>query len=149
MIYLASYRGRSRGVSRVVGMVIRWVTRSEWSHCEVCIGNPFETAVMCVSASGMDGGVRGRVMPLNPERWVLVPLPGVTAGDVEAFLLAHQGAAYDWFGVARFALPLMLRHPDPDRWFCSEAAGAIIGFDEPWRFSPADLHVAARRLSGR
>jgi hypothetical protein len=54
------------------------------------------------------------------------------------------GAKYDFFGVARFLLPWLFG-ASGKRWFCSEACAEIIGFDEPWRFSPADLEIIIRK----
>ena len=147
-VYLASYRGGARGLSRLVGAAVRWVTRSEWSHCEIALGDAFAGAVPCVSASGMDGGVRVKTMRLDPSRWSLTPLPWVAPARAVGFLEAYGGAGYDWLGVARFAVPILVRSEHPRRWFCSEACAAIMGLDDPWRFTPADLEVMARAAVG-
>ncbi len=145
-VYLASYRGGARGLSRIVGAVIRWVTRSEWSHCEIAIGNPLEGPAICVSASGMDGGVRAKEMQLDPSRWTVTPLPHVRVNQVYTAINAFAGAPYDWAGVARFALPWAVRSEHPNRWFCSEFCAHVIGLEEPWRFSPADLKIVASKI---
>lgn len=140
-VYLASYRGQGKGLSKLVGFFIKLVTHSPYSHTEVCVGNPFEGEALCVSASGMDGGkVRGKTMQLSPERWDILPMPWVTPDDVQAFLQAEEGQPYDYLGAGRFGFPLFLRE-HPTRWFCTEVAAKIAGYSQPWRFSPADFHT--------
>jgi hypothetical protein len=58
MIYLASYKGTQKGVHGIFNIGIRGLTKSIYSHTEVCIGNPFDSPVKCVSSSGVDKGVR-------------------------------------------------------------------------------------------
>lgn len=150
-VYLASYRGSARGLSRIVGVVIRWVTRSEFSHCEIAVlaaeptgGAPW---FKCYSASGMDGGVRSRYMPLPSERWVLTPLPPEVAGRAYELQKANWLADYDWAGVARFAAAVLFRKEHPKRWFCSEFCAAAMGLPDPWRWTPADLKIIAEHLA--
>ncbi len=129
---------------RYVSAAIRWVTRSAWSHCEIAVGDAPDGLLWCVSASGMDGGVRSKVMRLDPLRWRLIPLPEGTAPRAIMFLEMHRGAGYDWLGVARFAAPVVIRGEHPHRWFCSEVCARIMGLNDPWRFTPADLHIIAQ-----
>lgn len=143
-VYLAFYRGTAPGFAGLVDRGIRLVTRSRYSHVEVCVGHPFEIAAMCVSASGMDGGVRGKRMSLSPARWDVMPAPWINRGDVYRWLLDNQGAGYDWLGVLRFAFPVF--RGSRRRWFCSEVVADLLGLQEPWRFSPADAHIIASRL---
>jgi hypothetical protein len=146
MIYLASYKSTHEGPAGWINRGIRYVTNSEYSHSEIAVGNPFEGAVDCVSSSGIDGGVRVKRMKLSPTRWDILPLPDVKQSNVDQFLARESGAKYDFFGVARFLLPWLFG-ASKRRWFCSEACAAIIGFDEPWRFSPADLEIIIRKGS--
>lgn len=145
MIYLASYKSTHPGWSGWVNRGIRAVTRSIYSHSEICIGHPFDGPVPCVSASGVDGGVRLKTMQLNPDKWDVLHLPHCTAEDALAFARLYSGAGYDYVGAARFALPWLLGQ-SKTRWFCSEVAALIMGLQEPWRFSPADLHAVAASL---
>ena len=141
-IYLASYKGTLPGLHGLVNRVIRWITRSPYSHTEVCVGNPFDAAVPCLSSSGHDGGVRVKTMHLSADKWDVVPMPWICAQDVQDFWLREQGCKYDYAGVLRFAFPWLVG-PSERRWFCTEAAAAVAGYPEPWRFSPADFHIVA------
>lgn len=146
MIYVASYKSTQPGWQGIFNRGIRWLTKSPYSHTEVCIGHPFHGPVPCISSSGVDGGVRAKTMQLSPEKWDVLPMPWVTEQDVLAFLQKHQGSGYDYMGAGRFLLPFALRD-HPIKWFCTEAVAAIAGFDDPWRFSPADFHVIVGRVS--
>ena len=73
-IYLASYTGTQPGWHGIFNRGIRWLTRSRFSHTEVCIGNPLEGRVWCISSSGVDGGVRAKMMQLSADRWEVLPM---------------------------------------------------------------------------
>jgi hypothetical protein len=140
-IYLCSYKGTLPGWHGIVNRGIRFATTSTYSHSEIAVGNPFGAAVMCVSSSGVDGGVRAKTLQMSPDKWDVLPLPWVTEGDVVGFIAKYKGEPYDFAGTGRFVLPFFLREHDK-AWFCSEAAAQICGFAEPWRFDPATLHAA-------
>lgn len=144
MIYLASYKSTQKGWQGIFNKGIRWLTKSQYSHTEICIGNPFELPVPCISSSGVDGGVRSKTMQISPEKWDILPMPEVTEKDIQDFLSQHKNTGYDFVGAARFLLPFALRE-HPKKWFCTEAVAAIAGYQDPWRFSPADFHVIAQR----
>jgi hypothetical protein len=147
VIYLASYKSTQSGWHGWINRGIRWVTRSIYSHSEICVGNPHEGAVWCVSSSGSEGGVRGKVMKLSAERWDVLPMPWVTPKDLDDFYQANKGSGYDYLGTARFLLPWLFG-PSANRWFCTEVVAAIAGFKEPWRFSPADFHIVVQAQEG-
>jgi hypothetical protein len=67
-VYLASYKGTHAGVPGIVNIGIRTLDRSIYSHTELAIGNPLESAVECFSSSGVDHGVRVKVMQLVRRR---------------------------------------------------------------------------------
>jgi hypothetical protein len=153
-VYLACYRGSTRGPARIVGAVIRWVTRSEFSHCEIAkqvplSGAPGQPSFECFSASALDGGVRSKCMPLPAERWHLTPLPSEVAERARELHKAQEAAAYDWWGVARFGAAVLFRKEHPQRWFCSEFCAAAMGLPDPWRWTPADLKIIAELLAQR
>jgi hypothetical protein len=141
-IFLASYKGTHASWQGHVNRGIRLLDRSIYSHSEIAVGNPFLGAVPCVSSSGVDGGVRQKVMQLNPKNWDVLPLHWVSQEHVDAFLESEAGKAYDFGGVARFALPMMVRE-HPTKWFCSEACASIAGLAEAWRLTPAGLYAVA------
>ena len=138
MQYLCAYKGTHPGWQGLVNRGIRFATASKYSHTEIAIGNPFEAPALCVSSSGVDGGVRGKTMQLSPDKWDIFPVPWVSENDVLGFLSKYDKCGYDFFGVARFALPFLLRE-HKSLWFCSESSASILEFIEPWRYDPATL----------
>lgn len=141
MQHLASFKGTKPGWQGWVERITRWVTKSQYSHSEVCIGNPFEGVVLCVSSVGTDGGVRGKMMQLDPKDWDIVPLPWVTEMQLTDFLATHKGEGYDLIGCVRSVVPFVSRE-HTDKWFCSEVCATIAGYQDAWRFHPGVLHVS-------
>lgn len=142
-VYLATYKHQPGGVRGLVALGIRLVTRSQYSHTELCIGHPFEGPAHCITSSGMDGGVRCKRMQLSPNKWDILPMPWVSESAAWAFMLDNKGAKYDFWGVSRFVVSWVGEHPS--RWFCSEAVAHIAGFADPWRYSPATFHEAVKQ----
>ena len=141
-VYLALYKGRRDGAwyrpsiaaARLSDWIIRTLTRSPYSHCELAVprgGGQYD----CYSSSTRDGGVRVKTMPLPAAKWDLIPVRA-TEARVRAAFEATRGAKYDWLGatgvIARW------RH-DKRKWFCSEWCAAALGLDNPARYSPGSL----------
>lgn len=148
MIQLAAYKGTHKGALGLINRAIRLVTRSKYSHVEIIIGDPAKEAVFAISSSGVDGGVRGKTLVMKADKWDFLPIPWLTEAQVLAWLNQYQGAAYDYFGTARFLLPFAAREHE-QAWFCSEACGEMMGIDEPWRFDPATLMTTASAILKR
>ncbi len=129
---IAFYKGRTRLFNRLTA----WWTNGPYSHCELVVDG------VCWSSSFMDGGVRVKKMDLDPDRWDVIDVPGdVTAA--QQWFSDHHGDDYDVLGLFGF-----LWRPwrdDKDRWFCSEALAAALGFADAWRFCPNTLHAALSR----
>ena len=153
-IYLALYKGRRDGTgaqvwaARFTDWLTRVLTRGQYSHCEIAValdGVQFE----CYSSSIRDGGVRCKTMPLPAAKWDLIELPdssGSLKTNLAAVFAQTQGQRYDLAGALGVVFKTRQRH---DRWFCSEWCGQVLGLSEPWRFSPNDLSVIARRLKNK
>ena len=156
-IYLALYKGRRDGAwyqpkvaaARLSDWIIRTLTRSPYSHCELAVlipppdGDPDDHAVFdCYSSSIRDGGVRRKIMPLPPDKWDLLPLPDIS-GRLKARFTQTQGQAYDWPGALGVVFKTCERG---DKWFCSEWCGQVLGLPESWRFSPNDLAAVSRAV---
>lgn len=142
-VYLASYKSTQAGWAGLFNRLIRWVTKSRYSHSELAIaqsGHPFDAPALCVSSSGVDGGVRLKSMRLAPEKWDLIELHHVTDTAVLDFLRTHKGHGYDYVGCVRSVLPFVSRE-HTTKWFCSELCAHVIGHAEPWRLHPGVLHA--------
>ena len=141
-VYLALYKGRRDGAwyrpgvaaARVSDWIIRKLTGSAYSHCELAVPCA-DGQYTCYSSSIRDGGVRVKGMPLPSEKWDLIPVD-VNPEQVYEALAATFGAKYDWAGatgvIARW------RH-DKRKWFCSEWCAMALGLANPERFCPGSL----------
>lgn len=129
---IAFYKGRKRLFNRLTA----WWTNGPYSHCELVVDG------LCWSSSFMDGGVRGKRIELNPDHWDLIEVDADVAAAI-AWFEARIGDDYDTLGLFGF-----LWRPwrdDTNRWFCSEALAAALGFSDPWRFCPNTLYAALSR----
>lgn len=129
---VALYKGKDRLFDRMV----QWWTRSDYSHCEAIVEEKADGSMVCWSSSCLDGGVRIKEMKLNPAKWDIVEV-SADLGRVRLWFTLHQGKSYDFWGLAGCVLRCL--SPSRDKWFCSSAVAAAIGYDEPWRVTPADL----------
>ncbi|TRD16983.1 hypothetical protein [Palleronia caenipelagi] len=136
MITLAFYKGRTDDQKdRIVDALIRFATRSAYSHVELIggVAQLGEEAV-CFSSSSRDGGVREKRILLRPDHWDLVFAP-IDPEPPVAVLTSHLGARYDMVGILLSQTLALGRH-DPDKWFCSEIIAAALGLSSPQRYSP-------------
>ncbi|WP_204788566.1 hypothetical protein, partial [Neisseria subflava] len=103
-VYLALYKGKKEGRglkvrwARFRDWLVRTVTRSPYSHCEIAVTVHPKTLYTCYSASARDGGVRCKVMALPAEKWDLIPLPESCIQSAVGLYTRTQGARYDWSG---------------------------------------------------
>lgn len=141
-VYLASYKSTRPGWPGAVNRAIRICTNSLYSHSEICVGNPFERAVHCLSSTSADGGVRIKLMQLNPAKWDIVALHSVNEATVWEFFARHHGEPYELDGAFRTVLPFVGR-PQHHKWFCTEVCADVMGITEPWRMYPGILHTVA------
>lgn len=128
-VQLALYKAPGDLVDRAVRL---W-TRSIYSHCELLLEDG-----RFVSSSPRDGGVRAKRISPNLESWDFIALPWVKQQSVEVALKRESGTGYDWIGIIGSQLLPVGIH-SPNRWFCSEFCGAVIGLEKPERYSPGEL----------
>ena len=148
--FIALYTGPGSWTNAVIR---RW-QRSPYSHCEVVTrrlevidqpGAPHR--FVCWSASAMDGGVREKVMPLDPAHWELYELHDFGTLKADAWFRANNGKGYDLLGLIGFAWRPW--RGSRGRYWCSEACASALGFDEPFRFDVATFAAVVRRLGKR
>jgi hypothetical protein len=144
-IYLALYKGRKsirhpRDLwPRLSDGLVRLLTRSPYSHCEIAV-QCSDGLFACYSSSPRDGGVRAKIMPLPAEKWDLIALPEMSPLYVRAWFEHTQGKAYDWGGL--LGVPLgrwAIAFNDVQEYFCSEWCAQVMRMPESWRFSPGAL----------
>lgn len=150
-VYWASYKGTHPGLPGLVNRGIRHADSSIYSHSEICIGNPFERPVPCLSSSGVDKGVRSKTMQLSREKWDVLYLPWGRADRCLVRFGEIEGEGYDYTGCFRFAAPAIFPvRQHPTRWFCTEACLYFIEAapDQEWRLSPATGHLLMLEKGG-
>lgn len=139
---IALYKGPGHWTN---ALIRRW-QRSPYSHCELVEpygGGQYE----CWSASAMDGGVRRKVMALDPAHWEVYELRNFSGARAELWFQANIGKGYDLLGLLGFAWRPW--RGDRGGYWCSEAVAAALGFEEPFRYDVAMLASVVRRLGRR
>ena len=134
---VAFYKGRKRLFNKLTS----WWLRGPYSHCELILEDS-EFGSLCASSSFMDGGVRVKVIALDPEHWDVIDVDG-DAAFARQWLNDHAGEGYDTLGLIGFIARVIKQ--DKRRWFCSEAVAAMLQIPDPWRFDPCNLHAALTR----
>jgi len=137
----AFYKGTHLGMAGIYNRLVRWWTRSPYSHVELIFfdGGPGADS-QAASSSYMDGGVRFKWFTFDPALWDFVDLPDALAVPALAWFDEHDGAAYDLLGNVHFVLSAV--GDDKRKWFCSEAVAAALRIPDPERFDPGTLHAA-------
>lgn len=128
----ALYKGTHPGWPGVYNRLIRWWTRSPYSHVELIFSDG-----IAASSSYMDGGVRFKKIDFDPALWDFIDLPGHLEPAARQWFVDHAGQPYDLMGNVHFVISPI--GDDKRKWFCSEACAAALGFPEPGRYDPACL----------
>jgi hypothetical protein len=134
MIQLALYKHR-RPLTTVAGIgaaLIRWWTRSEYSHCELVVDG------MCFSSSIQDGGVRAKAIELRSDRWDWIDLPWASRDAIVAHWYGTLRQPYDWWGLIGSQIFNRRAHYG-DASFCSEWCAAALELSHPQTYSPQTL----------
>ena len=147
--YLALYKGKKEGRglkvrwARFRDWLVRTVTRSPYSHCEIAVTVHPKTLYTCYSASARDGGVRCKVMALPADKWDLIPINQLDAYiDVLNYFAKTRGKPYDFVGACGVILGIK---GSLKKWFCSEWGAAAFGLQYPDQYSPQALADWFRR----
>jgi len=126
---LAFYKGEGT----IVDGLIRWWTKSEYSHVELVVDG------LWYSTSPRDQKIRSKYINPKPENWDYVDVT-VDADRLEELFNRTKGAKYDWTGIALSQfLPLNVH--SRDRWFCSEFCAEALGLEGSNQYSPEDLYM--------
>lgn len=135
----AFYRGTRPGLQGLYSRAVRVIERGPYSHCEIEFSDGW-----CGSASLIDGGVRLKRIEFDAAHWDFLDLPPVLEMHARDWFEFHSGEPYDLPGNLRFVLPWIA---DSERgWFCSEAFGAALRWQEPWRHGPNGAAALVRTM---
>lgn len=145
MPHLAFYKAQGRFLDRV----IRWVTRSAFSHCEILQGRPYQTdrafEARAWSSSGRDGGVREKSITFKPGHWEFVTIPWAGPAAIDR-VIAEIGNPYDYAGLLA-SQALNLRRHRQDQWFCSEICAYALELSAPQELSPGGLYCRVLEMN--
>lgn len=125
---LAFYKGPGAFLDKV----IRIVTSSKYSHCEIVIDNVFYTS------SIQDGGVRSKVINQNSGHWDFIEV-SFDELKVKEWFKIHENEKYDFFGAFRSVLPFPFFSKRNNTWFCSEACADALGLSNSGKYTPQEL----------
>jgi len=147
-LYLQLHKGTS-----FFSRLIRWQTRSPYSHASVWFADDSELGTGVVIESMEGHGVRK-----IPADWhaaarqagtiMLYRVPSLTDGQIAtilSFMHGEIGKKYDWAAVFKFVT--RRKHAHDDKWFCSElvfeafkeAGVALLNNTEAWAVWPGQL----------
>lgn len=131
-VRIAFYKGRSRFFNRAVS----WWTRGVYSHCELITEYTEDGHAVCWSSSFSDGGVRKKIIQLNPVNWDVIEIEVTERRKNRAinWFELNDGKSYDVIGLFGFIWGSV--KDDPNKWFCSEAVAEALGCIESFRMHP-------------
>lgn len=129
--------------SSLYSKVIRFWTKSEYSHCELIIDNDW-------ISSGNPAGSGVMVKPLEKLRdnydYIEVEVHSIYKNKIFNFIRSQENTKYDWLG-AFLGGGLDLNIGEKSKWFCSELVVHILRisgtklFDRPANtYSPQDVY---------
>ena len=121
-----------KGKGTFVNAFIRWWAGSVYSHCELVVNG------VCYSSSGMDKGVRRKIINLDDGKWDVIELPWADAESVVRYFAETDHHQYGYFGL--ITSQLFNRGIAQDRaQFCSEWCARAVGLPNASSYSPASL----------
>ena len=114
-ITIAFYKGKGN----LVNAIVRWWTKSEYSHAELILAD--DISWISISPSFNSKIMRRINLGIDHSKWDLVEL-NVTEEQYAVildFFEETRGQRYDWVGMllSQF-LPCKIKHRE--RWYCSE-----------------------------
>lgn len=138
-MHIAFYKANSPGLAGLYNRAVRWWTGGKYSHVELIFSNG-----LSASSSFRDGGVRFKTIDYDMAKWDIYPLHNVNEAAALQWFQQHQGAPYDIVGNLHFLFNPIAG--SVKKWFCSEAAAAALGVNEPWRCDPNSLHWLLQQM---
>ncbi|MGB0960235.1 MAG: hypothetical protein ACPGVK_08290 [Halocynthiibacter sp.] len=136
-VTLAFYKGEGRFYDRL----IRWWTKSDYSHVEL-VAEKEDRIFIGWSSSPRDGGVRAKFIKIQPRHWdfIDVPIKNQQWVFANARALRDLGYRYDWINIF-FSQILPFKLQIRNRMICSEFVAECLGFDTPEKHTPQSLYA--------
>lgn len=141
MMHVAFYKAPGT----LTDKLIRHWLHGKYSHCELVFELVDNGPSLCISSSPRDGGVRSKRILLDAESWDIVPVPDADIAAAWAWAAEHAHEGYDLLGLAGFVW--RPESGERNKWFCSEAVAAMLGYPQPWRFDPCALYAILSKIT--
>lgn len=130
---------------RLFSRIVTAVRGGDSAHVEAAIPAADGHLTLCVSASFLDGGVRGKVIDItNPHKWRVYRWDGDHADPME-WLRPRMKMGYDLRGLLGIVAE-EIGH-SKSRMFCSEAVAHMLGNERPHRQDLNSLEAIVKRTS--
>ena len=129
---------------RLFARLVTFVRGGDSAHCEAAWAWDGATH-RCVSASFLDGGVRGKDIDLPASKWRVYEIEA--AVDPRVWLAEHDDEEYDVWGLAGFFVRRITG--ERDKKFCSEAVAAMLGLPKPYLYDLLALESVVARYGRR
>ena len=127
-VSLALYKGEGNWVNSL----IRWKTKSVYSHCEIVIDG------WMYSSTIRDGGVRCKIASLPEDHWDIIQINFNNGESVLKHYSDTKGRPYGWLDLIKGQI-FKTNSSDSKGDFCSEWCAAALGLPNPKQYSPKDL----------
>lgn len=128
------------GDRRLFARLVCLVRGGDSAHCEAAYATP-EGDWACVSSSWVDGGARGKEMPLPAAKWRIYRTD-LDAVRAQLWLARHAGEGYGWIKLLRFLLPFV--RPSWGGPICTEAVAQMLGLGHADSHDLRTLEAAVR-----
>lgn len=123
--------------TRLFARAVTALRGGDSAHVEAALPLPVEGMHLCVSASFLDGGVRGKIIDIsNAAKWRVYRWMGPHL-DPLVWLKANDKAQYDLRGLLGILAP-RVGH-DRTKRFCSEAVAEMLMLPDPHSYDLAAL----------
>ena len=134
------------GKKRLFNKLVQWWDLGPISHTEAILAVNADGSCLCASSSFLDGGVRQKMIRLDPAHWILTDTPIWNANRAAHWFAPRYGCRYDVRGIIGHVLPV---GQSKTKWYCNEAIGAAVGVLEPWRYRPNGFLGVALAAGGK
>lgn len=126
--------------TRITSRFIKWWTDSIYSHCEIVV------AGVSYSSSAMDGGVRGKVIQMDADKWDFIELHWADSEAVKNYFTETDHLKYGWAGLIVSQLFNSNRKAGRSQ-FCSQWCASALGLPNAASYSPSSLKNLCKYIS--
>ena len=124
---LAFYKGKGAWTD----LLIRVFTNSKYSHVEIVMNKDW------YSSSPRDGGVRVKQIVCDGNSWDFIEVD-IDKDRLYQKYREYRGRGYDFKGILLSNI-LPIGWHGKDKATCSELVADVLGYSEPWKYSPQDV----------